>query len=235
MNQTRVNFKSSSLFWDGDSCGIFNLSSLLKCYESPNKFELIGLSESVLAGNMYKNSNLIKLPAYLFQVAGSDAKQTIFRSPVSGSFFKKKISTNQKISDTSKTSLFKSFKINIVKEDAFEIRSFSDIKNFFYYNNFSAKVNIVENKSLYKLEFPIKHFNMSLKNKKWQVETGPILFPIFNDKLNHYKYIPSFIFFNSLDKIEIFYDFPFGERNEFSTLPIKNKFNCDVKILASGN
>tara|TARA_X000000368_G_C23022562_1_gene708678 strand:+ start:182 stop:895 length:714 start_codon:yes stop_codon:yes gene_type:complete len=229
----RINFSRSSLYWEGESSGIFDLISVLKIYHE-NKIEIFGLSQSVLAGNMYKKNNLLKEPPYLFQVAGSNYQQTIFRS---------KILTNKKstlrlykseVSDTSGKPLFKIFKLKLTKESSINVNKYISMKSHFKKNNFSAKIKLNINKSVFFLEFPINHFNINSKKKMWQAETGPVLFPFEIKNKNSFKFLPTFVHFNSFDKVEVFYDYPFGNRLEkFHNNKIIQKFKCKINIFSA--
>ena len=55
------------------------------------QFTTYGLGQSVLAGNMYVEKNLLKKPPYLFQVAGNHDQQIIYRSDIP--YIKKKLIT----------------------------------------------------------------------------------------------------------------------------------------------
>ena len=77
---SRVDFINSNIGWGGPSQGIFCLISLLiyKVKEEEDIKELFGLSQAVLAGNMYSDKELLKQPPYMFQVSGSISKQKIY-------------------------------------------------------------------------------------------------------------------------------------------------------------
>jgi len=232
----RINFTKSNLLWSGSSSGIFNLSAVLKFYIKNNKKKtnIFCLSQPVLAGNMYSDKELLKNPPYLFQIAGSKNEQTIYRSYIpnridkmKNKFFNKKI-----LNDTNGKPLFDSFEIYLEKEKAIRMNNFEDIKRFFKTNCFSAKVNFDLDKYCVDLEFPINHININPSIKMWQVETGAILFPFINDK-NEFDFIPSFAHFNCFNKIDIFYDYPYGERSmEFSNNGSITNFFCSIKIFS---
>ena len=68
----------------------------------------------------------------------------------------------------------------------------------------------------------------------WQVETGPILFPNLNKNQDLPDHLPSFIHFNSFNKLDIFYDYPLGLR----TFDLENKgvvsgLPCDIQLLSN--
>jgi len=68
----------------------------------------------------------------------------------------------------------------------------------------------------------------------WQVETGPVLFPVITEKESSFEYLPSFVHFNSLEKLDVFYDYPFGIRS----LNLKGKniiedLSCTIELYSS--
>lgn len=86
-------------------------------------------------------------------------------------------------------------------------------------------------KKHYLVEFPVNHINVNTEIKMWQVETGPILFPILDDSVNiDFKFLPSFIHFNCLNRVDVFYDFPFGHRYKNLKRIYKNLM-CEIELL----
>ena len=233
----RVDFANSHLSWGGSSKGIFKLVSLLKSRKKgegklSNSF---GLGRSVLAGNMYAGKNLLKEPPYLFQVAGSDKEQWIYRTylPVRG---RKKLPLwvkRNKTGDNYGKPLLKEFQLNIQKEKATPIKSFDDINAFFKKNRFSAKVLFNIKNDVIVLEFPIYHINLKNETKMWQVETGPILFPMVEKDGSSLHYMPGFVHFNSFKKLDIFYDYPYGVRSiNLFNKGILAGFPCSIKLFS---
>ena len=47
----------------------------------------------------------------------------------------------------------------------------------------------------------------------WQIETGPVLFPVIKKETTSFEYLPSFVHFNGLEKLDVFYDYPYGIRS----------------------
>ena len=67
----------------------------------------------------------------------------------------------------------------------------------------------------------------------WQVETGPVLFPVITEEESSFKYLPSFIHFNGLEKLYVFYDYPYGVRSV--NLPDKGiitGFPCTIQLFS---
>ncbi len=229
----RVDFNNSSLRWTGESEGIFKLASIL-IFNNVNDNDLTyGLSQSVMAGNVYSKNILVKKPPYLFQVAGSTKDQTIYRSYLKRSLISNLIFKFKKnfISDTCGDNLIKQFNLKLITEKCKEICKFDDFFNCSEYFQISAKVklNINDNKIL--IEFPINHINFKFDTKKWHVETGPVLLPVIFGFTSLNKLMPAFVFFNNFNKIDIFYDYPFGYRSMyFKNNGIISNIPCEIQI-----
>ena len=174
----------------------------------------------------------MKEPPYLFQVAGNKNQQIIYRSDIP--FLKTGFTAwniqRKKVLDNKLSSHFNEFFLNIIKKSVKKISSYKDIEKYFKLNDFSALIKIYDfNNFNFQIEFPINHINIFPKDKKWQVETGPVLFPIYKKLIkNNYKFLPSFLHFNKFDSIDIFYDYPFGYRSKKNY--ILSDFKCEVEL-----
>ena len=217
----RVDFARSTISWDGPSRGIFRLSSLLTVRDHKGKTEQerIGLGASILAGNMYAKTGLLKQPPYLFQVSGSTERQWIYRTFLyRRSFFSRKyrLPTWSKINgsaDTYDIRLFKEkFNLEIKEEPAIGITRAHEIERYFNLNAFSATLSFWIGDVQYISDFPIEHINLKQETQEWQVETGPVLLPQSGEEKEIAKYLPCFLHFNSFDSVDIFFDYPFGVR-----------------------
>jgi hypothetical protein len=238
----RIDFSSSSIFWNGPSNGIFKLASVLKIDKlNSSKVETIfGLGESVLAGNMYVSDGLLKKPPYLFQVAGSTGEQYIFRNFLPNqkrSTFPRWFKKNTHLGDTHQKNHFDEFCLNLKKIPAKAVKNYEEIEEVFYDNNFTARAQIEYYGLSCSVEFPVNHINVKPEIKMWQVETGPVLFPIFEvDVLSDLELLPCFTHFNNFEKLDIFYDYPFSSRSD----QLKNKgimqdINCKIELFSSLN
>ena len=71
----------------------------------------------------------------------------------------------------------------------------------------------------------------------WQVETGPVLFPIFEDKVpNDLEFLPCFTHFNRFDKLDVFYDYPFSSRrNQINNKGIMQGMDCKIEMFSTLN
>ena len=237
----RIDFSKSNIFWDGPSKGIFKLVSvlILNSGNSEKTETIFGLGESVLAGNMYVSEGLLKQPPYLFQVAGSTEEQYIFRSILPNQ--KKSIIPSwfiNKVGDTHQKNLFNDeFYLDLKKSPATSVMNYDEIEKVFYDNNFTAKIQIDSIEFNYSIEFPVNHINVKPEIKMWQVETGPILMPNFEEKeAGDLELLPCFIHFNSFDKLDVFYDYPFGlRRNQIINKRIIQSIDCKIEIFTKLN
>jgi hypothetical protein len=237
-NQTnRIDFTRSNLSWGGDSKGIFNLVSLLNYQKDDDKNDnhTVGLAQAVLAGNMYVEKDLLKQPPYLFQVAGSIKEQNIFRSFIPNRV-KRKLPdlTKKKLTDdTHGKRLFEEFGLNVIREKATPVSTFDEIKANFVENRFSAKVMTAIGEKNVCLEFPVNHINIKHETMQWQVETGPILFPVMGRKKSLFDYLPCFVHFNSFETMDIFLDYPFRYRSaDLQNKGVLPNVPCNIKLFA---
>ena len=226
-----IDFNKSSIGWLGQSKGEFKLASILTYYDDRNNQLTYGLSQSVLAGNVYGKNNLIKNPYYIFQVLGDHNEQKILRTdlPNNKYNFLKFFNKRKKINDTKLSKIFKDFKLEIKKKKGLKIILFNDIYKNFEKSNFTSKIKFKDFQNLkFEIEFPINHLNVSSIKERWQVETGPILLPLIYKTNNKFDLLPSFVVFNKFDSIDILYDYPFGFRNKKKSY-LKN-INCEIEL-----
>ena len=145
--------------------------------------------------------------------------------PTGGYFLRKSIL------DSESKDLFKNININLKYKTSISIKNFSELKFNFLKFDFDCHIYIKTKNYDFVLEFPINHLNLNEKEKKWQVETGPVIFPIYNEKTNTCDFFPSFLMFNSFEKVDIFLDYPLKKRQ---ILKIKNNiiynYKCKIKI-----
>ena len=193
-----------------------------------------GLGKSVLAGNMYVSDGLLKQPTYLFQVAGSTEEQYIFRTFLPNqkkSTFPSWVNKITHVGDTHQKNLFDEFYLDFKKTPVKAVKNYDEIEEAFYENNFTARVQIEYYGLNCLVEFPVNHINVKPEIKMWQVETGPVLFPILENTVpSDLELLPSFTHFNSFDKLDVFYDYPFGfRRNQIINKRIIQNIDCKIE------
>ena len=228
-----VDFSKSNFSWLGESKGKFKIASVISITNETNIKNRYILTENGLAGNVYSKNNLIKTPTYLFQVIASKKYQKIFRTDLDSKFFdlSSKNFFRRNILDTEGNIFGDNLNFNIKYKYSYYNLSFEDLNKNFSSFDFNTRISFKKNGETFIIEFPIKHLNLNEKNKEWQVETGPIIFPILNK--DTYSLIPSFIFFNSFKKIDIFLDYPLKKRKlkKFKNNIIKD-FECKIEMFS---
>ena len=187
-----VDFRCSSVSWLGDSEGTFKIASVLKISRPDGTEELFALTENVLAGNVFAKQKLIKSPPYLFQLVISKNYQKIMRTDLDNHQFwpsPKRVFRN-KVKDTEGNIFREKIQFNL----KYRRSRVNDVDDIFLKNRVSfdrvARLSFLENQIKFSAEFPIRHLNTRCHSKEWQVETGPVLFPIFSKKWTGLNYCP---------------------------------------------
>lgn len=228
-----IDFRSSSVSWLGESVGTFKIASVLEIFRPDGTKELFALTENVLAGNVYAKQKLIKSPPYLFQLIMSKNYQKIMRTDLDNHlfwFFPKRAFRN-KVRDT-EGKIFRDRTHFNLKYRKSRINDVDDIflKNLVKFDR-TARLSFSKNQIEFSAEFPIRHLNTKSHSKEWQVETGPVLFPVFSKKVNKIELVPSFVFFNSLSFVDILLDYPTKKRNIHGYVEnMINNFRCSIEM-----
>lgn len=209
-----VDFNKSSVAWLRESTGIFKLASILSVCFKGSEADTFVLTENILAGNVYAKKGLIKNPPYLFQLVASNTYQKILRTDLDNhiSGIAGQSISRRQVLDT-EGDLFKDhLDIDIRYKLGNSLRCFYEIKKCSTAFSLNGRLSIDTGQHNFTIEFPIRHLNANMKKKKWQVETGPILFPVFSGNKKEYSLTPAFLFFSSLKKADIFLDYPLKRR-----------------------
>ena len=228
-----VDFRCSSVSWLGDSEGTFKIASVLKISRPDGTEELFALTENVLAGNVFAKQKLIKSPPYLFQLVMSENYQKIMRTDLDNHQFwpSPKRAFRNKVKDTEGNIFRDRTHFNLKYRRA----RVNDVDDIFLENRVSfdrsARLSFSKNQIEFSAEFPIRHLNTRSQSKEWQVETGPVLLPIFSKKMNKFELVPSFVFFNSLSFVDILLDYPTKKRNiPGYTENVINNLRCNIEM-----
>ena len=228
-----VDFRSSSVSWLGESEGTFKIASVLKIFRPDGTEELFALTENVLAGNVYAKQKLIKSPPYLFQLVMSKNYQKIMRTDLDNHQFL--LSPNrafrEKVRDT-EGNIFRDKTHFNLKYRHSRLNNVDDIfiKNRTSFD-YTARLSFSKNQIEFSAEFPIRHLNTRNHSKEWQVETGPVLFPIFSKKVKTVELVPSFVFFNSLSFVDVLLDYPTKKRKIQGYVEnMINNFRCRIEM-----
>ena len=178
-----VDYSTSIVSWKtfSESHGVFQIASTVS---HGRKASRIYLSRPVLAGAVYSEGLIPRRPLYHFLWATDGQDLTVFRLRSDGEI----------VEDKQEKTAIKSVSLDVKTCAARRI----DIKRLT-----SADVS-----SLGKLicrvlceefiaEFPVKHINLNFLEKRFQVESGPVLFKL-RDKL-----IPVFMFINAMTEVQL--------------------------------
>jgi hypothetical protein len=243
-----IDFKCSRVLWNhgsDKSHGSFKVEAVLRVFDANNNAEeLFALGAGVLAGNVYALGQLVRQPTYLYQIAASNDRIVIFRTYTQANFLSwKSLLGKGRDGDTysENKKIFESLIVDLKGENAKRIEIGEDIANHYLNcSEFSCLIKIpLPGDRRLELEFPVKHINLEPASKIFQVETGPILFvnPEYlsaekPDLLK--KLIPCFIHFNSFDRADFTFDFPYGVRKPSRRGKMMvEEMKCDIQLLVS--
>lgn len=158
-----------------ESHGWFNLDAHLEVrpYGSTASMEYV-LAASVPAGRMYKkNGPLLKQPPYSFQLIAGTSEHTILRRAI----YQKEAIT---VSDTSKShgESFKSLQWYLATKDAkaLEINQLAIHK--IQTTELNIKMELIYDQAYIKVVAPLRHWNHRAAPLGWQIETGPLIWPV---------------------------------------------------------
>jgi hypothetical protein len=248
MNQgwsKRVDFSRSSIRWltKNGSYGSFNIEAVIRIYpKGSNQFISYALGAPVLAGNMYSEEILNKSPPYLFQVAAGVSDHVIFRSDMLGGWLSRsyKILHSKSIKDScgQNDQLFQILELNLCAKSAIETASYGDISKYYFEGWQFSSLICIDADCGYRieLEFPVKHLNISPRQKMWQLETGPILYLKRDqhlsrfDKISH-ELLPYFIHANNSEYADFSPNFPITRSMDYRSIAkITKRVKCRIKL-----
>jgi len=204
---TYLDFNKSSIGWKliNGSVGLFKVDSMLTIKNTNKNFYL---AKTVMAGNVYGKKSLPIYPNSHYQCIISETKRKVIRL-----FANNKIKINS-VKDPRVENYLTNIKLK--RKKRISILDIINSKKFFH-NNLICVLELKNQTSI----FDIKHINLDKKNKKFQIETGPIL-------LNKEKKLTTaFIFFNSENRSQIVWNYPkLGSKKE--ELQMKSNFFIDA-------
>jgi len=193
-----IDFNNSTAKWltIDNSIGKFMLESCISVKINETTEDYYFLGSSVLACKVYELENIFWDPPYMFSAIFS--KNEVLRKRLyidkGNVYYDKSFDLNT----------FKSISLNINFKQYKQIKSKAELvnestKNSLLYGRIKKKQDLIEIKSF----FPIKHIN--LKEKLFQVETGPVLYidKIGKDISNSIQM--AYIAFNLYNKCNVFY------------------------------
>ena len=251
-NRQRINFQKSDLRWvtqKEKSHGSFKLEAVLRLWAERSASPTVwALGTAVLAGNMYADVGLPKFPPWMFQVAAGVSDHVIFRTELSRSWsgWVRRLlgaSDAPPVTDTLNlnSETFDSLELYIETESASAARHYDDIaSHYFLRDHFTGliTINLPEGGKV-EMEFPVKHLNLWPERKRWQLETGPVLFvkqpgELASGGIDLADLLPCFVHANRLDAVEFSPDFPFPRYwSSRMTRAGAQRLPCTLQMLVS--
>ena len=163
--------------------------------------EIYGLGHGVMAGNVYANDILAKLPSYSYHIAASQYSYQIFRNSHGALDCYDSIGSNQE--------RFSELRLEIRPAVTRPIRSIEEIKAKTLAGSiFQASLSMEWDGYRIGLHFPVNHINVHSMEDSFQIETGPVLVPNAgplgdeNWDWKEKKVNLAYVFFNSWNKAE---------------------------------
>ena len=223
-----INFSQSYLTWCAKpvkSIGRFSIDSICRIHRIKTGYiENYYLATGIMAGNVYANKNLTKIPTYSYQIAASRKHYQIFRDYA---FWEKNCDTMGYCSD-----IFDNIKIIEKEKPAKSIDDKDKIAHLITNNAMlNVKLTFSSDDHQVTLEFPVKHINIQNETNKFQIETGPILVPHcslfdYNPMDDSPIFSTAFIFINNLNNAE------FVLKEKIGGNKIHTRFFSKVKPIA---
>lgn len=189
-----IDFKNSFVTWriQNDLHGRFSIES--SCEVTDFKTALIKkyyLLSGVLACKVLETDDMIIEPEYIFQAVFSEKDFKIFR--INNSFGNKKDSIGLNEDE------FADIIIHLATTEHTKLKSDKEVSDaLLNFKSLTAIVNFTKTDFNYELQFPVKHINSRITESTWQVETGPVLMPMFssNATISAQHFLPAFVAFN---------------------------------------
>jgi hypothetical protein len=186
------------------SFGRFTLEAVCELRaDSAEKGTRYCLGSGVMAGNVYAETRLAKVPAYTYQMVASDGWHKVFRDYGPAARAHDSIAANQKV--------FRSLELSIHDLPARRLDSIDDMIQATLSNESLNVCVTIDSPGLGKgeLQAPSKHINVHPERRGFQVETGPVLIPrlwLGSEKCPIAPFPDmelAYLFFNRLDQCEL--------------------------------
>lgn len=204
--ESSVDFQKSSLTWigrEGESSARFALESVcVMTNPATGRATPYGLGAEILAGNVYAADNLVKTPRYLFQAVASEHGHIFFRT----------FPRHRRAADSyaPNAGLFKKLVLRVERRLADVVPDFPTLQRHFdEHSDLSGRITIYQDtESEAEIEFPVKHINVQRAERRFQIETGPVLVPAEAAETGPPRpkfptFDVAFVHFSRLDRIEL--------------------------------
>ena len=165
------------------------------------RMEIYGLGHGVMAGNVYAQDILAKLPSYSYHIAASKYSYHIFRNSHGPFDCYDSIGSNQE--------RFSELRLEIQPAVTRSICSIEEIKAKTLAGSiFQASLSVEWDCHRIDVHFPVNHINVHSTQDSFQIETGPVLVPNAgplgdgNRDWKERKLNLAYVFFNCWNKAE---------------------------------
>lgn len=173
-----IRFDSSHLNWltrDGGSHGTFLVDAHLEFYSSYNgKLSSFVLGTAVAAGRMYASAGpLIKEPRYSFQIIAGEEEHAIMRRPEDP---EQKGTPANSLNKNSHTFEYLNWHLSRSAAKSITVEALAGLPSP------PPSMNVVMGSSCVggwlRVETPLRHWSHRMDPIGWQIETGPMIWPI---------------------------------------------------------
>lgn len=229
-----IDFQNSYITWltTDNSYGRFNIESVLNVFDSSGiLLDTFVTICGVVACNVYGPYPLFIQPPFLFQAIISKSKIKIFRLH----HLDRNCDSFENINDK-----FIEIKTNIIhiNEKTTSLSNFIDISDAVLNNKSIIGQTIIQKEKLmYELIYPVKHINISLKKKSFQVETGVIGYVDFNnhDNISCHDFYLIYIAFKDMKNIAMIFNQTFNITLFHKSRFYKkvNQYNCITNLFST--
>lgn len=189
-----IDFKNSFVTWriQDNLYGRFTIEASCRVTETKTTaIKNYYLLSGVLACKVLESDDMLIEPEYFFQAVFSEKDFKIFRI--------NNLIGNKKDTIGLNEDGFTDINIHLEKTAHTKLLTDKEICDaVINFKPLSARVNFTNKQFNYELQFPVKHINARLADLSWQVETGPVLMPLFNNSsnTNAQYFLPAFVAFN---------------------------------------
>lgn len=217
MGLTFPDFDRSFLRWvvrDSGSVGIFLLDSITRIRLAEANPVFFALAAGVLAGNMYTRGPLVKQPSYLFQMIAGDGAHRILRTvlpPKPDAAFAGNLTFD---SNGPSSEMFDSLEVEVCWKSNDCLRPVHPGLDLVKpAARLMGSASWVDAEGQAEIFFPIRHWNRLGNTGKFQVETGPVLWPDLvklaqGETLSPADFLPAFLHFGSEGRLDVSLDYP---------------------------
>ena len=198
------------------------------------------LTAPCIAENMYEDKDLIQVPTCEFRMIASEQEYRMIKDypthDLDADMARRKDETH--VTFDGKRPQLTELAIFVKETDtAHELRNYEEFKDAFLGNQ--GLVGVTELKSpdgkfAARMEYPIKTSNIQKPKDRWQVDAGPVLFPVFarTVKLTVELFARAYIVFNQFDWAEVIVHQPAPLTKDGREVAVATDYHAPFRITA---